>query len=69
MNAIFFWKTSFLTSWQFCENTIVEPIDNIGDFEHTQKFKRERKDNLGPVFNTTLGPVFNTKKNQVLGQF
>ena len=64
-NAIFFSKTSFLTSPKLCKNTILAQCDTICVLKHAPKHYKngESSENikLGPVFNTRLGPVFNTR--------
>ena len=64
-NAFFFSRTSFLTSWQCCENTILAQIDTICVYNflaHPKKhfqMGKTVKIELGPVFNLQLGPMFN----------
>ena len=63
-NAIFFSKTSFLTSPNFCKNTILAQCDTICVFKKTQKHYKNGENSeqkLGPVLNFKLGPVFNFK--------
>ena len=68
-NAIFFLKTSFLSSLKFCKkkkkNTILAQCDTICVFKNTQKHYtnggKQWKKQLGLVFNFKLGPVFNFK--------
>ena len=66
-NAIFFSKTLFLISRQFCENTILAQCDTIcvlNKPKNTKKLgensEKKRKD-FGPVFNFKLGPVLTLK--------
>ena len=59
-----FAKTSFFTSRQLCENTILARIDTICVFKHAPKHCKNGGSSakkLGPVFNTTLGPAFTQK--------
>ena len=64
-NAIFFSKTSFLTSPKFCKNTILTHCCTICVSKNAQKHyktgEKQWKKKLGPVFNFKLGPVFNFK--------
>ena len=63
----FFSKTSFLTSRQFCENTILAQCDTIWQIaflnippKHYKNGESSKK--LGPVFNFKLGPVLTLKR-------
>ena len=67
-NAMFLSKTAFLTSRQFCENTILAQIDTICVFKHARKdYKTWGKQFKNwTSFNTTLGTVL-TQKTPNLG--
>ena len=69
-NAIFFSKTSFLTSPKFCKNTVLAQCDTICFFNTPKHYKHGgNSEKLGPVLNTRLGPIFLTLETPNLGPF